>query len=348
MWFSRLIRAIRRVIERLFSRLELPRPRSTCPIGWQPSVLAPVFYGVRDYGPDVGAPTPCRVFFPSVDGAVFDAPLLRGCGRYPLVLFAHGNCSEREHYKKWFDVPAQLARSGYVVVVPELPSTAHEGRPWEGSDMQLVADVLTWMRNQWRPRALLRPAPATGIVGHSWGALLAAQFAADARVSAYASLSGGWAEWPSAPPSPLGRLNMPKLFVWGSEESLASLDTGLWDLIAAPKHRVLFDRAEHWDYLPAGRSTCETRRGPCDLVGVLTMDIVSAFFGKYLPPEGWPDLGSRLPNSLIPPSLTLTTEQQFFAGGHLMGLSRIGEHAGCSVALSWENRAGATGSVTRP
>ena len=181
-------------------------------------------------------------------------------------------------------------------------SIAQSIGPWAptGSDMQLVSDVLMWMRNQWGLRAFLLPR-RTGIVGHSWGALLGAQFAADAGVSAFASLGGGWAEWPPVPPSSLGRLRMPKLFVSGSEEIFASLDAGLWDQVAAPKHRVVFDGAEHWDYLPAGDSSCETERGPCECVHVLTRDIVSVFFGKYLPPEEWPRLGDRVPNSLVPP-----------------------------------------------
>jgi acetyl esterase/lipase len=93
-----------------------------CPIDWQPNAYAPVFFGMRNYPASValdGAPTACRVFFPSLDGAFSSAPILDGCGRYPLVLFAHGNCiNEQDHYTKWFELPAQLARSGYVVVVP--------------------------------------------------------------------------------------------------------------------------------------------------------------------------------------------------------------------------------------
>src|SRR6266581_4850540 len=109
---------------------ELPPP--ACPIGWQPSVLAPVFYGVREVDPEVGAPVASRIFFPSLDGAVFDAPILADCGRYPLIVFVHGQCSEpsHDHYKKWFELPAQLARGGYIVVVPMLAGTASGDYPW--------------------------------------------------------------------------------------------------------------------------------------------------------------------------------------------------------------------------
>src|SRR5262249_54964160 len=120
-----------RAFERAFLRAHrrIPPP-DICPIAWQPGALTPVFYGARDLTPAEGAPVPLRVFFPSLDGSVFSAPILDGCGRYPVILFAHGACpTDVEHYKKWFQLPAELARSGYVVVVPELAHTARGGHP---------------------------------------------------------------------------------------------------------------------------------------------------------------------------------------------------------------------------
>jgi acetyl esterase/lipase len=49
-------------------------------------------------------------------------PILSGCGRYPLVVFLHGQRNDVDHYLVWDLVAAQLARSGFVVAVPELPS----------------------------------------------------------------------------------------------------------------------------------------------------------------------------------------------------------------------------------
>jgi hypothetical protein len=61
---------------------------ASCGLGWQPSVFAPVFYGIQDF--DISPPgdgsTPhvrARVFYPSTDGSPDNAPLLGGCGRYP-------------------------------------------------------------------------------------------------------------------------------------------------------------------------------------------------------------------------------------------------------------------------
>ena len=48
--------------------------------------------------------------------------ILRACGLYPLIVFAHGHCfTDTDEYLKWFEVPAVLARAGYVVAVPRLP-----------------------------------------------------------------------------------------------------------------------------------------------------------------------------------------------------------------------------------
>jgi hypothetical protein len=115
-----------------------------CNLGWQPSVLAPVFYGFRDFGTAEGLSTRIRVFFPSIDGSPQNAQILTGCGRYPLVAFLHGQCNEPDRYLKWDLVPSQLARSGYVVVLPELSN----GPPFGDSnpEVELVEQVLLWMR----------------------------------------------------------------------------------------------------------------------------------------------------------------------------------------------------------
>ncbi|MDQ3735399.1 MAG: hypothetical protein M3400_15630, partial [Actinomycetota bacterium] len=110
-----------RAFEAEFTRAHGPFPTaSACPISWQPSALTPVFYGHRDYTTADGAPANVRVFFPSLDGSPQHGAMLEGCGRYPVILFAHGHCpgdTQHRQYLEWFRLPAQLARSGYVVVV---------------------------------------------------------------------------------------------------------------------------------------------------------------------------------------------------------------------------------------
>jgi pimeloyl-ACP methyl ester carboxylesterase len=310
-----------------------------------------VFYGVRDYGPASGAPGNVRVFFPSLDGAVFDAPILEGCCKFPLIVFCHGHCpGDAEHYKKWFEIPAQLARSGYVVAVPQLPQVASGSHPsGADGDLALLESLVAWMRSGWEHAGVVMPAPATGIMGHSFGALLAGRFASNAGLSAYASLSGVWQDWPSGD-LPIFSMTMPKLFTWGDDllDLFTSLDNGgLWGRVPVTKHRAVFPDAAHWDYLRPGKVPCETLRGSCDLVGPLAGDIVAAFFGKYLPPECWPHLPSCIPNSLKAKLRGLSVEQQFFAGGHLMSWSLIASRKGCSVSLGWQT-ATSTGSKTVP
>jgi len=357
---------IYRLLHRAFEALDRPLreilgPRTSqlpalCPITWQPSVLAPVFYGVKDYAPP-DAPGICRVFYPTLDGAVYDAPILRGCGRYPLIAMLHGHCDQdldangqHVHYKKWIELPASLARSGYVVVVPHLPNIT-SGHPPSGvmNDVALVTDILNWMRNGWEHDDELMPRPATGIVGHSYGALLGGSLAQSAQleISAFVSLAGVWTEW-QPPPYPIASLTIPMLFTWGSTQDYENLDLGgLWGTVHPPKHRAVFDGAGHWDYFPAGRTACEVSRGPCNGITMLTADLVATFFGKYLPPQRWSSLRNSIPDTLIIPTpLILTMEQTFFAGGHLMSLDML-PGTGCSVTLGWETT-GPPDSTIRP
>jgi hypothetical protein len=323
----------------------IPPAGAGCPIAWQPSVLAPVFYGVREHA----QPSPCRVFFPSLDGAPTSAPLLEGCGRYPLILLAHGHCNELQHYMKWYELPARLASCGNIVVVPELPETLGGTYPWDNTrDLPVITAILSWMRNMSPYRHMLLPG-RTGILGHSYGAVIGARFAAANATSAFASLSGDWMGWPAATPHPLRALAIPTLHTWGLGGDVnAPLSDALFGALATPRHKAVFDGGEHWDYLPAGRTTCDQARGTCDVVHVVATDLVCTFFGKYMPPEGWPTLGTIIPDSLIAPALSLTFEQQFFAGNNLMGLSLMTGRAGCRVTISWQNRSGQGGSVARP
>jgi hypothetical protein len=77
------------------------------------------------------------------------------------------------------------------------------------------------------------------------------------------------------------------------------------------------------------------------------MDIATTLFGKYMPPELWASLRDCIPDSLIAPTHELTTEQQFFAGGHLMGFDLLKDSDICSVEPTWTTGDG-TGTITRP
>jgi hypothetical protein len=323
----------------------------SCPVGWRPSVLGPVFYGYEDASEATGAPGPLRVYYPSLDGAVDGAPFLEHCRRYPLVLFLHGHCDEAEHYKKWFLLPAQLARSGYVVVVPALPDIAVGIHPAneDHPDLKLAQTVLSWMRDDWQHSLHLMPPPATAIVGHSFGALLGGRIATTMPVAAYASLSGVWQDWPGPLPRPLPSFSVPSLFTWGGlvEDTQAVLGETAWNIIPPPKHRVVFAGAHHWDYLRPIGSDCALTVGDCSLVGAVAADMVTIFLSKYLMPEAAGPLLNFILEDLVLPAIELGFEQQYFAGGHLSGLSLLPLNAACTVTHAWE-AGGFAGSITLP
>ena len=346
-------------------------PVPGCPIAWKPSVFAPVFYGYQDtiavlrpevhsggaaevvssasarIGPGETAVFghPVRIWFPSLDGSPQHAQILEGCGRYPLVILAHGSCPEDEdHYQLWFELPAVLARCGYVVVMPDL----HLGAP-SGNDAEqaLIGRLAGWARSQWAHADLVMPAPATALVGHSWGAGLLGHVAAESPDSyaAYVSLSG------VEVPGEVHRSTMPKLLAWGGDLTLEVLGVQVsqWELLTPPAHVAEFQDAGHWDYLPAGRSACDDldgrpQRGTCPLTPFLAGDIVACFLTRYLRPEGVPifDWGPFqlfvIARSLRPPASFphyLTTEQAFFAGGHLQAWRVVPSHDDCGVTLRW-------------
>jgi hypothetical protein len=329
---------------------------SGCDLGWQLSVMAPVFYGFTDYGPPDGLPEKLRVFYPSIERSPQDAPILAGCGRYPLVIFLHGSCSEENHYLKWDLVPMELARSGYVVAVPDFSNEP----PFSGLDNPDVAkmeQIVHWVRQSWPNAGNLMPAPMTAVVGHSWGALLGASLAvvlqAQGSVSAYAGLSGGWLEWPSLPPRPLSRLDMAAMFMWGtgSSDIFARLEGGadlIWQETPGATHKVVFRGGEHWDYLRQGTTTCADFNGPCTLMRSLAADFLTTFLSHYMPPQKWLLLNATIPHSLIPPPLNLTPEQEFFAGGHLAGFAEIGSSEICSFTHTWRLPPFGGGSITLP
>lgn len=359
--------------------LERPRPRAACPIAWKPSVFAPVFYGYQDtiaVRPPVAHPGsraaaatagltgpvgqhqslghPVRVWFPSLDGSPQHAPILEGCGRYPLVILAHGSCpADEDHYQLWHELPAVLARSGYVVVVPHLNLGAPSGNETEQA---LIGTLAAWARSGWEHSGLVMPPPATGLVGHSWGAGLLGHVAAESPESyaAYVSLSG--VEVPGA----MHRTRLPTLFTWGGDLGLEVLgvQVSAWEGLTPPAHVAELHHAGHWDYLPAGRSQCDElngrpQRGSCRLTAFLAADIVACFLTRYLRPEGVPvvRLGPLTLNviepSLRPPRFfpqTLTSEQKFFAGGHLQAWTSVPSRDDCGVTLRWVVD-GATGEL---
>ena len=316
----------------------------TCPddpaesggVDWTPDVLHPMFWGFQDLDVANGAPGPLRVFYPTYEGSPQNAPILKLCLiRYPVVLFMHGQppCADANYFKRWQILGMVLARSGYVVVMPKHPALS----PGEGSPSIAVGlGALDWVRSSWEHRNWVdSDVTATAVVGHSFGALLAARIRqARSTIGAYVGLSGVWTEVNDTN-ALLESIQAPSLFMWATEAGpvAESLDTGgLWNRIPFGKSAAFFP-GQHFDYVspPAG---CNPPRGGCNLIELVTAELVTLFVTRHVPVK---TSRAPIPPSLIPPAVTLTPRQEFFAGSHLNGIQLIQSRPGCRVDLRWED-----------
>jgi hypothetical protein len=130
-------------------------------------------------------------------------------------------------------------------------------------------------------------------------------------------------------------LTTPQFFAWGdkAEDRFAALPEETWAEIRHPKHRVIFEGGFHWDYLATESTPCDSARGPCRYVGAATIDLVTMFFAKYLPPELSPNLPDRIPDTLIPPPLDLRQEQEIYGAGHLVGVTLFNRLNVCRMQI---------------
>lgn len=339
-----------------------------CSLGWRPNAYTPVFWGYEHISriPEVMAftlnpalsdaaiqppPVDMRVYFPSLDGSPQHAELLKDCGAYPLVLFIHGQCEENpgSHYLQWHLLPMQLARCGYVVVVPSYGLT----RPFSEEHLDLSKSVIHWMRTQWRHRHQLAPASQTALIGHSYGAIVAGRLATQVPCAAYVSLSGEWVETVGGalpPPHPLGALQVPALFMWGTGEdndaNLEGPNASLLDAVKSFKYSLSFAGANHFDYLPSGtQAACGGAPGPCHLVGHLAAAFTTLFLGKFLPTGAPVAIGDDL--HFVNPA-PLTDQQHFYQGGHLVALTLSALSDECRATLQWLGTNGESGSRNVP
>jgi hypothetical protein len=308
-------------------------------IDWTPDVGTPVFYGHQDFTPADGAPRELRVFYPSVDGAPADAPVLKRClVQWPAVLFLHGQppddlVGDLEYHLRWFRVAAVLARSGYVVVVPSVDHHQVPRDPDAERDAALAA--LEWVRSDWAEADWVHPELAA-VAGHSLGGVLATHVATGSPdIQAMVSFSGDFIN--------SGRIRdvtVPSFFTWVDDSITEDIDLlGHWDQLSMPRYRGVFD-GEHFDYLRAADTGPATPRGDCDHVGPATADLAALFLARTVPVP----LASNQPTEdLLLPPLRLTEDQQFFAGAHLTGLDAFDRDPDCQLDLQWKLEGSAGG-----
>ena len=261
-----------------------------------------------------------------------------------MVIFLHGQCtSDSDVYLRWTQLPAALARSGYVVVVPKAPNI---NRPFDQVNLDHMEAVLNWMHSGWKYGGHLLRSPGPAIVGHSYGAVMGVKLAPRVGASAYVSLSGTWLDWNEEEFKILADHNVPSLFAWGggNADARAHLDDPhivptLWSRIKSIKHKLVFEEAKHWDYLPSGDKPCldEEPKGKCSLVPSLAADYAALFLSRYVPPAG-AGIDGLIPPSLTVPTVVRTPLQDLFWSGHLQGvksLPKAGEE--CHVTHEFEN-----------
>ena len=310
-------------------------------VRWVPDVGHPVFWGYQDVGPAQGAPGESRVYYPSLDGSPQNARIAKQCAAdYPVVLFLHGQPpageSTPQYNQDFHRIGADLARSGYVVVAPSYRASLPG--PWgaQQSVVEAMADV-HWVRTEWTNAQWVDPRlESSAVIGHSYGALLAARVAAQIHeFRAFVSLSGPYQELDDAS-TLIQSIATPTFFVWADGHApgigLENLDGNppLWDLFGRPKHRAVF-KGEHFDYLDhPGLAPV----GPCHpAIGGALADLATLFVARNLPiPAG----GTEVAIELTKPQVPLTLEQEFYAGAHLAGLDLVEHKDGCHIDIRWD------------
>jgi pimeloyl-ACP methyl ester carboxylesterase len=309
-------------------------PNESAGVDWTPDVLHPMFWGFQELDAPT-APGPMRIFYPTYEGTPQNAPILKLCLlRYPVVLFMHGQppCPDSFYFRRWQMLGMVLARSGYVVVMPKHSASI----PVAGSgDIGVGLAALDFVRNGWEHKNWVdSDATATAVIGHSFGALIAARIRqARPTLGAYVGLSGVWTEVPDVVEL-VSSIQTPAFFSWATLAGPASEsmdDGGLWQHVPGPKWAASFP-GQHFDYLQPYE--CQFQRGACDLIPLVMAELVALFLTRQVPPKV---SHAPIPPSLIPPAVTLTTKQQFFAGGHLNGIQQIQSRRGCGIDLRWED-----------
>jgi hypothetical protein len=147
--------------------------------------------------------------------------------------------------------------------------------------------------------------------------MIACRVAVAKSLACFAGMSAGWHEWGTygqAQP-PLFHLNVPSLHMWGTEGLFSdALSDSDFAKIETPRHKVVLTGGEHWVYLQGQSGGCAPSPAACHLLGAVAGDLLAGFFARYLPPSGFFEAGAAVPPSLIPPHITLSFDQQFYAG----------------------------------
>lgn len=310
------------------------------PIDWVPDVAHPVFFGYTDVDAAAGAPGRARIWYPTLDGTPSNAQILQMClARWPVVLFLHGQpppeCRDYpEYFKRWDFGP--VARSGYVVVVPELQREDDPLNP-ESANLALALQFLDWTRSSWEHSEWVSAdATSTALMGHSFGVPVALQVAWQRPTGALVSFS--YVEW-DLTDEDIGRLTAPSMVMSGEAEfpqPYPLVDSGRWDLFTLPKYHLTFAGAHHFDYL-TDLPGCAEERGydPPQLMPRIAGELAALFLTRHVPV---PLSTARVKDDLTLPEYELTREQEFYVGSHLSTIRELESSGieGYAIDMLWQ------------
>ena len=311
---------------------------------WVPDVGHPVLAGYQDVDEADGAPGDIRIYYPTLDIFPENARIVEQCDSpYPMVLLLHGQPpagpAPANYHREFHWIATGLARSGYVVVAPEWRARLSPSDTAWSLVAEAAAD-LWWVRFNWSESQYVDTRiQSTAVVGHSYGALLAARFADMFwDIGAFVSLSGPYRELTNEYSDVLHAVEAPSFYVWanggGNDENLDWPDS-LWDGLSRPRYATVF-KGEHFDYLD---DTGASPAGPCHpLVGHALADLTTLFIARNLP------IGDiDVPVDLTVPHVELTGVQAVYAANHLKALDAIESEDDCSIDMRWDT-SGQTGN----
>jgi alpha/beta superfamily hydrolase len=325
-------------------------PAESGGIDWTPDVLHPVAADSREITEADGAPQAMRIYYPS--HAFNDTHrILKLClDRWPLVLFLHGlspspPCdSNTPNYLRWRRIPSLLAKSGYVVAVPNYNAVVPEAN---SPMIDHMLGVIDWLRTSWEDARWVDKRPTSvAVAGHSFGALLAARLAQKRPgMGAFIGLGGSFNQLNTDGHAVLQSLALPSFFMWSDNLDLAPFENldegGFWNDVPGPKHAAVHSGG-HFDYVPAA-SSCGDPRGDCAPIEPVAAELIALFLARHMPLAR---SASNIPINLVPPVVPLTPNQQFYGGGQFPGLKAMKSDRACKgITLRWVEEA-VTGSRT--
>ncbi len=323
-------------------------PPNVSGVDWIPDVAHPVAWGEEHLTTADGAPRTLSIYYPS-PRFLPPRPMLRSClGRWPVVLFLHGQlpaglspAARASYHRAWWRVPVGLARSGYVVVVPRHSAILPQPQVAPAMVAEAMRDV-DWVRTQWHEGAwAAQGIRSTAVAGHSFGALLAARIAAaHPEISAFVSLGGGFHQLDD-PRDLLRSIAAPSFFMFSTDggqrfepflkferiDNDPNPKNNLWPELTQNKYAASYDGA-HFDYLEPNMSG-DAPRGGCSLIGGVAADLATLFVASNVQSL------TQVPVDLQKPTPALTDAQQALAIQHLTSVDRISQEPPCRVDLKW-------------